>query len=109
MNRRRRNPLKASPLRRASPAPGRAVPPICRLLAVGCILLSGFAAFAPAAGAATPHVLRNPTGIDGHAPAVLAASTGGISLESAATKAGETGRNVAMSLIGLALAVAAIV
>lgn len=31
------------------------------------------------------------------------------SLEAAATKAGETGRNVAMSLIGLALAFAAIV
>jgi hypothetical protein len=33
----------------------------------------------------------------------------GVSLESAAAKAGSTGRTIAMSLIGLALAVAAIV
>ena len=39
-----------------------------------------------------------------------AAGTGtGSSLEAAATKAGDTGRKVAMSLIGLALAVAAVV
>jgi hypothetical protein len=38
-----------------------------------------------------------------------AAETGGSSLEAAAAKAGETGRAVAMSLIGLALAVAGIV
>jgi hypothetical protein len=37
------------------------------------------------------------------------AGTEGASLESAATKAGETGRKVAMSLIGLAFAVAAVV
>jgi hypothetical protein len=36
-------------------------------------------------------------------------SLGTASLESVATKASETGRNVAMSLIGLALAIAAIV
>ncbi len=41
--------------------------------------------------------------------AVASTGTGATSLESAATKAGETGRNVAMSLIGLALAVASIV
>jgi hypothetical protein len=45
--------------------------------------------------------------------AVLAVTAGGgngaASLESAASKAGETGRNVAISLIGLALAVAAVV
>jgi hypothetical protein len=36
-------------------------------------------------------------------------NAGGSSLEAAATKAGDTGRKVAMSLIGLAFAVAAIV
>jgi hypothetical protein len=44
-------------------------------------------------------------------PAAVAAGggSGAASLESAANKAGETGRNVAISLIGLALAVAAVV
>jgi hypothetical protein len=43
--------------------------------------------------------------------AALAASslTGGASLESAASQASDTGRTVALSLIGLALAVAAVV
>jgi hypothetical protein len=41
--------------------------------------------------------------------AVMAASEGGASLESAATKAGETGRKVAMSLIALGFAIASIV
>lgn len=38
-----------------------------------------------------------------------ASETGGTSLESAAAKAGDTGRAVAMSLIGLGFAIAAIV
>jgi hypothetical protein len=46
---------------------------------------------------------------DAAVAAVASTETGATSLESAATKAGETGRNVAMSLIGLALAVASIV
>lgn len=75
-------------------------------LASACVLLGGLATFAPAAGATTAHAIARSQA----APAaVTAASGGGISLESAASKAGETGRNVAMSLIGLALAVAAIV
>lgn len=41
--------------------------------------------------------------------ALIAASEGGASLESAATKAGETGRKVAMSLIALGFAIASIV
>ncbi len=41
--------------------------------------------------------------------ALMAASEGGASLESAATKAGETGRKVAMSLIALGFAIASIV
>jgi hypothetical protein len=40
---------------------------------------------------------------------VLASSEGTGSLESAATKAGETGRKIAMSLIGLGFAIASIV
>jgi hypothetical protein len=52
----------------------------------------------------------SPVRLDLKSPsAVLAGSAEGTSLESAATKAGETGRNVAISLIGLALAVAAVV
>jgi hypothetical protein len=41
--------------------------------------------------------------------ALMAASEGGVSLESAASKAGETGRKVAMSLIALGFAIASIV
>jgi hypothetical protein len=41
--------------------------------------------------------------------ALMAASGGAVSLESAATKAGETGRKVAMSLIALGFAIASIV
>jgi hypothetical protein len=43
------------------------------------------------------------------APSTSATDADGSSLEAAATKAGEMGRKVAMSLIGLALAVAGIV
>jgi hypothetical protein len=43
------------------------------------------------------------------APAAPSAGSGGGSLEAAATKAGDTGRKVAMSLIGLGFAIAAIV
>jgi hypothetical protein len=64
-----------------------------------------------ACGAAVPHLARA-TGQPA-APATAAVpaprGAGATSLESAAAKAGETGRNVAMSLIGLALAMAAIV
>lgn len=42
-------------------------------------------------------------------PSASSASTGGASLESAATKADEVGRKVAMSLIGLGFAIAAVV
>ncbi|HLM87047.1 MAG TPA: hypothetical protein VK272_12750 [Solirubrobacteraceae bacterium] len=44
-----------------------------------------------------------------NAPTAAAPESGGSSLESAAAKAGNTGRAVAMSLIGLAFAVAATV
>jgi hypothetical protein len=60
------------------------------------------ASVAPTAGAAvaTPH----PAAAERGTP-----EKGGSSLEAAATKAGDTGRAVAMSLIGLAFAVAATV
>jgi hypothetical protein len=41
--------------------------------------------------------------------ALMAATEGASSLESAATKAGETGRKVAMSLIALGFAIASVV
>lgn len=60
----------------------------------------GSAAGRPGAGAGASR--------PGTLPAVVT-SLGTASLESVATKASETGRNIAVSLIGLALAVAAIV
>jgi hypothetical protein len=48
-------------------------------------------------------------GIDGATPQAGSTEKTGTSLESAAAKAGDTARTVAMSLIGLALAIAAIV
>ena len=82
---------------------GRRLRLLSCLLGSACVLMGASAAVAAEARASA---LR----LDAQSPgAVLAASTEGTSLESAATKAGETGRNVAMSLIGLALAVAAIV
>jgi len=50
-----------------------------------------------------------PDASSARAPAPAASESGGSSLESAAAKAGKTGRAVAMSLIGLAFAVAATV
>jgi hypothetical protein len=49
------------------------------------------------------------TGIDGATSQAPSVEKTGTSLESAAAKAGDTARTVAMSLIGLALAIAAIV
>jgi hypothetical protein len=82
------------------------------------LLLAGvcFLAAAPAAGAAveapTQSIQRGGSqqaGIDGATPQAVPAEKTGASLESAAAKAGDTARTVAMSLIGLALAIAAIV
>jgi hypothetical protein len=72
--------------------------PIVALLACACLVL------APAAARAAV-TSTSSTG----APPAAASETGGSSLESAAAKAGDTGRAVAMSLIGLAFAVAATV
>jgi len=68
------------------------------LLACACVAL------APAAACAAV-VSKDGAG----APTAAAPESGGSSLESAAAKAGNTGRAVAMSLIGLAFAVAATV
>lgn len=65
----------------------------------------------PAAAAAAATTQATPTidaGASGSAQSSTGETTGG-TLESAAAKAGSTGRTVAMSLIGLAFAVAAIV
>ncbi len=72
--------------------------PIVPLLACACIAV----ATAPArAAVATPSPAS--------ASSAATSESGGSSLESAAAKAGNTGRAVAMSLIGLAFAVAATV
>jgi hypothetical protein len=68
------------------------------LLACACLLV------APAAARAS--VESSPTA---NAPQAATTEPKGSSLESAAAKAGQTGRAVAMSLIGLAFAVAATV
>lgn len=73
-----------------------------------CLLASVLMLLLPTAAQAS-NGFQAHTGPNRPAPALLATTTGATSLESAAAKAGETGRNVAMSLIGLALAVAAIV
>jgi hypothetical protein len=81
--------------------------PIARACTV--LLLAGvcFIATAPAVQAAveTPAQAKS---VQGSTPAAAGSETG-TSLESAAAKAGDTARTVAMSLIGLALAIASIV
>jgi hypothetical protein len=71
---------------------------IVALLACGC------AAYAPATA---PGAVTSTNAAA--APPAAAPESGGSSLEAAAAKAGSTGRAVAMSLIGLAFAVAATV
>ena len=74
------------------------------------LLLAGvcFIATAPAVQAAveTPAQAKS---VQGSTPAATSSENTGTSLESAAAKAGDTARTVAMSLIGLALAIASIV
>jgi hypothetical protein len=72
---------------------------VVALLAAGCtgFALSGPAAAQAAVGSATPE------------QGAAGSSEAGGTLESAASKAGSTGRKVAMSLIGLAFAIAGIV
>lgn len=73
------------------------------LLLAGVCLLAG----APAAQAAISTRGSTPSSVP--VPQAATSEKTGSSLESAAAKAGSTGRAVAMSLIGLAFAVAAIV
>ena len=72
----------------------------------GVVLLLAFACAIAAPAAAAASV--NSAGA-ASVPSAPTPRTGGSSLESAAAKAGNTGRAVAMSLIGLAFAVAATV
>jgi hypothetical protein len=77
----------------------------CRIALVAGLCLTTGAAVARAAAVTTPTI---------DSGAAVSAQSGtseatGASLESAAAKAGSAGRTIAMSLIGLALAVAAIV
>ncbi|MGP0102883.1 MAG: hypothetical protein ACLPUT_14845 [Solirubrobacteraceae bacterium] len=76
--------------------------PIAALLACVC------AAAAPTAALAAVTSTSASTSSSG-APPAAASEGGGSSLETAAAKAGSTGRAVAMSLIGLAFSVAATV
>ncbi|HST55531.1 MAG TPA: hypothetical protein VLJ42_06510 [Solirubrobacteraceae bacterium] len=69
-------------------------------------LMCAAAVFAPASAHAQVSPSSAPTA---RAAAAAPAHDDGGALESAATKAGDTGRKVAMSLIGLALSVAAVV
>jgi hypothetical protein len=87
-------------LRSDRPAHGCRPRLLALALATACALGSVPAVIAPEALAA---------GRPAHGSAVVLGAAEGTSLEAAATKAGETGRKVAMSLIGLGLAVAAIV
>lgn len=77
--------------------------PLTRIaaLALVALLLTLWTSIEPASGAVK--------GGERGAAVQAQAGEGASSLESAATKAGDTGRAVAMSLIGLALAVAATV
>lgn len=64
--------------------------------------------FAAADGLATGHTLAGAGSIAAQAVVPAVGAAGGSSLESAANKAGEVGRKVAMSLIALGFAVAAV-
>jgi hypothetical protein len=72
-----------------------------------CAALAAFGGFAPSSVAVASAAVSTPHGAT--AERAGAADRGGGSLEAAAAKAGDTGRAVAMSLIGLAFAVAATV
>jgi hypothetical protein len=78
-----------------------------RRLACAVLLLWVSSACVPAPVAVA--AVRSPSSASASRPGSSAAGQAGNSLESAAAKAGDTGRAVAMSLIGLAFAVAATV
>jgi hypothetical protein len=76
----------------------------CAVLALGCAAGAAIPAAARAA-VQTPAQAK----VQGSTPQAASTEKTGASLESAAAKAGDTARTVAMSLIGLALAIASIV
>jgi hypothetical protein len=80
----------------------RSSPAALAAVMLGCVFLVS-ASPSPASAAASTGSNTTKTG------SAVTAGEGGSSLETAASKAGEMGRKVAMSLIGLALAVAGIV
>lgn len=92
--------VKSSSSRPGLPRRFRSSPAALAAVMLGCMFVAS--ANPPPASAVTA---ANATRTGGAATA----GEGGGSLEAAATKAGEMGRKVAMSLIGLALAVAGIV
>jgi glucose uptake protein GlcU len=77
-----------------------------RIRAVALLASACLAIVAPAAHAAISRPTITPTPAE--SPQSVTSAGTGSSLESAAAKAGSTGRTVAMSLIGLAFAIAAI-
>ena len=90
-----------------SPSNGRRWLPVWTVAAMACIalLLACAVPFSLTAGAQA--AVNAPHAVSAQRAAVP--ERGGSSLEAAATKAGNTGRAVAMSLIGLAFAIAATV
>jgi glucose uptake protein GlcU len=92
----------------ATPDHIRRLPHSHRARARAIVLLAGvcFLAGAPAAQAITTPTIVSPQSSSQQS---AGSESSGSTLESAAAKAGSTGRTVAMSLIGLAFAVAAIV
>jgi hypothetical protein len=76
----------------------------CAVLALGCV-----AAFLTPAAAQAAVETPAQANVQGSTSQAVSAEKTGASLESAAAKAGDTARTVAMSLIGLALAIASIV
>ncbi|HVR05030.1 MAG TPA: hypothetical protein VMS02_03240 [Solirubrobacteraceae bacterium] len=84
---------------------GRTLPRAAVVVGLAASLL---ALAPPFALAASPTTQRSPRAFVAPAPSLVLAA-GAASLESAATKAGETGRKVAMSMIALGFAIASIV
>ncbi|HEX3909564.1 MAG TPA: hypothetical protein VHW67_02535 [Solirubrobacteraceae bacterium] len=79
------------------------------LAAIIGVLVCAFALVTPMTAAAVAAVSTHTAAVSSGAERAGASEKGESSLESAAAKAGDTGRAVAMSLIGLAFAVAATV
>ncbi|MEA2228669.1 MAG: hypothetical protein QOF04_2299 [Solirubrobacteraceae bacterium] len=71
------------------------------LLLTAALILAGVPVASVRGGSAVAQVRATPAPTDSQA--------GGTSLEQAAEKAGDTGRTVALSLLGLALAIAAVI